>query len=317
MNLVDHNDGSKLQLDLAVREFDGTLRACLDFRSESCIKALMTDLGVQELRAVVHYQLMQKQLLTVAVMRNQALMDGPQQGLVELALLERRPHPITVPGAMLSLKDVLPQTLDGPSAEQVKSESHRLSSNLTKDLGEHMYCLHEVKSRHKVAAVKKYAQVTSRVAPTSRSMEGKLRILRSYRVRLLHEYCQDVLKEVYSDSVSIQTLLACRELRRRSQLFPQDPRLFTVALGTLQEHLPRVLSDSSDAFQGSSPSEDRATLEKLLRGRPSTLFYIPSSSEIMAATKPAGGDAAPTSSSGALAQSIDQFDEEKVDELIK
>ena len=313
MNLVDHNDGSKLQLDLAVREFDGTLRACLDFRSESCIKALMTDLGVQELRAVVHYQLMQKQLLTVAVMRNQALMDGPQQGLVELALLERRPHPITVPGAMVSLKDVLPQTLDGPSAEQWKSEQHRLSSNLTKDLGEHMYSIPDVKSRHKVGAVKKYAQVSQRVTGTSRSMEGKLRILRSYRVRLLHEYCQDVLKEVYSDSVSIQTLLACRELRRRSQLFPQEPRLFTVALGTLQEHLPRVLSDSSDAFQGSSPSEDRATLEKLRTGRPSTLFYIPSSSEIMAATK--SGTDAP--SGGALAQSIDQFDEEKVDELIK
>ena len=70
MNLVDYNDGSKLQLDLAMREFDATLGASLDFRSESCIKALMTDLGVEELRAVVHYQLMQKQLLAIAVMRN-------------------------------------------------------------------------------------------------------------------------------------------------------------------------------------------------------------------------------------------------------
>jgi len=148
-------------------------------------------------------------------------------------------------------------------------------------------------------------------------MEGKLRILRAYRVRLLHEYCQDVLKEAYSDSVSIQTLLACRELRRRSQLFPQDPRLFTVALGTLQEHLPRVLSDSSDAFQGSSPSEDRASLEKLLRGRPSTLFYIPASGELMTAVKPGAPDAAATSSTNALAQSVDQFDDEKVDELIR
>lgn len=60
MNLVDLNDGSNLDLDLAAREFDGTLKAGLDFRSESCVKALMTDLGVEELRAVVHYQLMQK-----------------------------------------------------------------------------------------------------------------------------------------------------------------------------------------------------------------------------------------------------------------
>lgn len=113
MNLVDYNDGSKLQLDLAMREFDATLGASLDFRSESCIKALMTDLGVEELRAVVHYQLMQKQLLAVAVMRNQALMDGPQQGLVELELLARSKNPIAVPGAMVNLKDVLSRAVDG------------------------------------------------------------------------------------------------------------------------------------------------------------------------------------------------------------
>lgn len=87
VNFVDTNDGSKLTFDLAFREFDSTLKACLDFKSDSCVKGLMTDLGLEELRAVVHYQLMQKQLLTIAVMRNQALMDGPQLGLAELDLL--------------------------------------------------------------------------------------------------------------------------------------------------------------------------------------------------------------------------------------
>ena len=70
MNLVDLNDGSRLPLGLAASEFDTTLGASLDFRSESCVKALMTDLGVEELRAVLHYELMQKQLLTFAVLRN-------------------------------------------------------------------------------------------------------------------------------------------------------------------------------------------------------------------------------------------------------
>ena len=70
MNLVDLNDGSRLPLGLAASEFDATLGASLDFRSESCVKALMTDLGVEELRAVLHYELMQKQLLTFAVLRN-------------------------------------------------------------------------------------------------------------------------------------------------------------------------------------------------------------------------------------------------------
>ena len=78
MNFVDINDGSKKHIDLAIGELDPTLKSCLDFTSESCVKALMTALGLEEMRAVVHYQLMQRHLLAVAVMRNQALMDGPQ-----------------------------------------------------------------------------------------------------------------------------------------------------------------------------------------------------------------------------------------------
>jgi hypothetical protein len=55
MNLIDYNDGSILDLDLPFREFDNTLKASLNFSSESCIKALMTELGVEELRAILHY----------------------------------------------------------------------------------------------------------------------------------------------------------------------------------------------------------------------------------------------------------------------
>ncbi len=59
MNLVDYNDGSRLDFDFPFREFDMSLKANLDFRSESCIKALMIDLGVEDLRAILHYQMMQ------------------------------------------------------------------------------------------------------------------------------------------------------------------------------------------------------------------------------------------------------------------
>lgn len=90
MNLVDHNDGTKLGLDLAISEFDPTMLSCFDFRSESCVQALMTDMGLEEMRAVAYYQLVQKQLLIIAVMRNQSILDGPDQGMVELELLNKR-----------------------------------------------------------------------------------------------------------------------------------------------------------------------------------------------------------------------------------
>lgn len=56
MNYIDLNDGSGLNFsnNFPFMEFDQTLQANLDFKSESCIKALFTDLGVEELRAILH-----------------------------------------------------------------------------------------------------------------------------------------------------------------------------------------------------------------------------------------------------------------------
>ena len=59
VNIVDMNDGKNKNFKLSFMEFDEELRANLDLRSESCIKALMTDLGVEEVRAILHYQVMQ------------------------------------------------------------------------------------------------------------------------------------------------------------------------------------------------------------------------------------------------------------------
>lgn len=55
MNFVDLNDGSIHEFDLAFAEFDKTLKANLNFGNENCIKGLATNLGVEELRAVLHY----------------------------------------------------------------------------------------------------------------------------------------------------------------------------------------------------------------------------------------------------------------------
>lgn len=102
-NIVDNNDGIKLQdqLGLAFMEFDASLSAILDFKSESCIKTLFLDLGVQELRAILHYQVMQQHLLTIGVKTNQYLIDGPQQGLTELELIKKE---ISVPNAVINVE---------------------------------------------------------------------------------------------------------------------------------------------------------------------------------------------------------------------
>ena len=59
INIVDLNHGRNKKFDLPFMEFDIALSANLDLKSESCIKTLMTDLGVEEMRAILHYQIMQ------------------------------------------------------------------------------------------------------------------------------------------------------------------------------------------------------------------------------------------------------------------
>lgn len=92
-------------------EFDKDLSINLDLKSESCIKALMTDLGLEELRGILHYQVMHQQLLTVAVMTNQLLIDGPMKGQRELDLLEKQN--IVVPNSVLNLTNIISATSDG------------------------------------------------------------------------------------------------------------------------------------------------------------------------------------------------------------
>jgi hypothetical protein len=56
MNIVDLNDGINLSFSPALpfMEYDKHLSANLDFKSDSCIKVLFTDLGVEEMRAILH-----------------------------------------------------------------------------------------------------------------------------------------------------------------------------------------------------------------------------------------------------------------------
>ena len=58
INIVDSNKGKTKEFSVPFMEFDSNLNINLDLKSESCIKALMTELGVEELRGILHYQMM-------------------------------------------------------------------------------------------------------------------------------------------------------------------------------------------------------------------------------------------------------------------
>ena len=74
INFFDDGSLSSKDIDLAINEFDPTLRSNINFMNSESLQCLVLDSGVQELRAVLHYQLMQKQLLLVTVKANSMMM---------------------------------------------------------------------------------------------------------------------------------------------------------------------------------------------------------------------------------------------------
>ena len=61
--------------------------ACLNFSDPEAFKALLCPLGLEELRIVYRYELMNLNMLIVAVRTNQILLDNMQRQLAEMDLL--------------------------------------------------------------------------------------------------------------------------------------------------------------------------------------------------------------------------------------
>ena len=66
----------------------------------------------------------------------------------------------------------------------------------------------------------------------------------------MHEYCNDVMKGAYKSCLVLQTLGACRELRRKALLFPKDPKTLIIGQGIIPEHIPgALLEEPSEEFK--------------------------------------------------------------------
>jgi len=90
-NFVDSGPGMDtfVNTELSVKEFDPTLTAVLNFADPEAFKALVCPLGLEELRAVVRYELVNLQMLVVAVRHNQVLLDNSMRQLSEMTLFEK------------------------------------------------------------------------------------------------------------------------------------------------------------------------------------------------------------------------------------
>lgn len=75
VNFVDEGPAYGLTIDLAICEYDPKLVSNLNFRHPDALKLCSTTSGLEEVRAALTYQLMQKQALIVGTRINQLLID--------------------------------------------------------------------------------------------------------------------------------------------------------------------------------------------------------------------------------------------------
>lgn len=104
-----------------------------------------------------------------------------------------------------------------------------------------------------------------------------MRLLRSQRIRLLHCYCREVLKDAYFDLMKVQTLETLNALKRFTMLFPREDNFFEYGLGLIQDCLPHAFVQDNPKFSRENPPV--YTVQSLLSGE--ALFYVPSIEEVL------------------------------------
>lgn len=83
-NFVEDGPAADMKIDLAINEFDPKLSSNMNFTDPESFKAVVCPLGLEELRAVLHYELMNLQALIVGTKTNQILIDNLLRQLAEI-----------------------------------------------------------------------------------------------------------------------------------------------------------------------------------------------------------------------------------------
>jgi hypothetical protein len=156
-------------------------------------------------------------------------------------------------------------------------EKSRLKINLQKEVGDHMMSIITLKSKSRTTISKRFQIFMNKLLTSGHKEEGKLRILRSYRIKLLHTYWKDILREAYQYTLTTQLLEVCNNLRLKANLLPFKSRkdfLLYCGISDLNESMPQ--SFKSNCLLHDPDYNISNYTDNIFK----TLFYVPHSTEI-------------------------------------
>ena len=109
--------------------------------------------GLEELRGILHYQLMHKQLLIIAVRLNQVMIDTHQRALNELELAKKG---FSMPNSVIRVQNLFCKTGDGFSNEQYVKEKAKYANNIANNAANMFYQITTKKAKNRNAISKKF-----------------------------------------------------------------------------------------------------------------------------------------------------------------
>jgi hypothetical protein len=156
VNYVDQGPANGVAIDLAASEFDPTLLSNMNFKHPDSFQLSILTSGLEEVRAVLAYQVMQKHLLIVACHTTQLMIDQHKRAISEIDLL--RDHKISVPNPMESVNSFYSgNNHDNISTKHLDDYRKDYKSNMSGQAGDVMICVNRKKETQRASMGKMFS----------------------------------------------------------------------------------------------------------------------------------------------------------------
>lgn len=139
---------------LAISEFDPVLTSNLNFRNPDGLKLNVLTAGLEEVRGILQYQLLQKHLLIVATRLNALVLQTHERAFTELDLMKSR---IMLPNSVVRYKKCLNKHTDSINVQAVASERSSFKLSLSSNCYPLFYNVCSRKSGHRASIAKEYS----------------------------------------------------------------------------------------------------------------------------------------------------------------
>lgn len=158
-----------------------------NFRAPDAFRLCVTTSGLEEVRAILRYQLMQKHLLIVATRVNQLMMDNCCKALSEVKLLEpeRAEDKLCLPNSTLQIAEAFQKNADQISAANLRSIRQKFSQNLTSQVASVFFNVAEKKNKLRINIAKEYQSYQNKVKKNDEFHVPQCvqRVMRSFKVK--------------------------------------------------------------------------------------------------------------------------------------